>query len=265
MFKLLWRRMPVALQAALLQLAALPFSLLLLRAGSMLPLQSVDTVLLLALQQGMLAALFSHLAGLPSWWLPIQALFWPLLYFGLGNPQLATLAPFVLLGLLLVFGNVLRERVPLFLSSSKVEAHLAELIAPLPRQRILDLGCGTGGLVRRLQRDVPAAQVEGIESAFAPWCVAWLAGKLTRSAARVRYGDFWSLDLRCYDVVYAYLSPAPMARLWRKVKQEMPPGSLFISNTFGVPDCEPDRVEVIPDWNDSNLLIWRIPDGNCPS
>lgn len=259
----LWHRMPVALQAALLQVVALPFSLLLLRVGNALPL--FDTGLLLALLQGAVAALFSHLARLPRWWLPIQAVFWPLLYTSLDHPQLAALAPFALLGLLLVFGNVVRERVPLFLSSTRVESHLAGLVAPLPRPRILDLGCGTGGLVRRLQRNVPAAQVEGIESAFGPWSIAWLAGKLMRSPVRVRYGDFWSLDLRDYDVVYAYLSPAPMARLWRKVQREMPPGSLFISNTFGVPDCEPDRVEVIPDWNDSNLLIWRIPDGNCPS
>ena len=259
----LWHRMPVALQAALLQVAALPFSLLLLRVGNALPL--FDTGLLLALLQGAVAALFSHLARLPRWWLPIQAVFWPLLYTSLDRPQLAALAPFALQGLLLVFGNVVRERVPLFLSSTRVESHLAGLVAPLSRPRILDLGCGTGGLVRRLQRNVPAAQVEGIESAFGPWSIAWLAGKLMRSPVRVRYGDFWSLDLRDYDVVYAYLSPAPMARLWRKVQREMPPGSLFISNTFGVPDCEPDRVEVIPDWNDSNLLIWRIPDGNCPS
>jgi hypothetical protein len=38
-----------------------------------------------------------------------------------------------------------------------------------------------------------------------------------------------------HNVVYAFLSPAPMAALWEKVRQEMPPGSLFISNSFAVP------------------------------
>jgi hypothetical protein len=43
-------------------------------------------------------------------------------------------------------------------------------------------------------------------------------------------------------VVYAFLSPAPMPRLWEKICAEMKPGSLFISNSFPVPGQAPDRV-----------------------
>jgi hypothetical protein len=45
-----------------------------------------------------------------------------------------------------------------------------------------------------------------------------------------------------YDVVYAFLSPAPMPRLWEKVQAEMQPGNLFISNSFPVPGATPDRI-----------------------
>ena len=32
----------------------------------------------------------------------------------------------------------------------------------------------------------------------------------------IKWGDFWKADLARHDVVYAYLSPAVMPRLWRK-------------------------------------------------
>jgi hypothetical protein len=61
------------------------------------------------------------------------------------------------------------------------------------------------------------------------------------------------------DVVYAYLSPVPMARLWCKVCEEMPSGSRFISNTFPVPGVEPERVVELDDFHHSRLYVYRVP------
>ena len=61
-----------------------------------------------------------------------------------------------------------------------------------------------------------------------------------------RWDDLWATDLSRFDVVYAFLSPVPMPRLWEKVQKEMPPGSLFISNSFPVPGVTPDRVIEVP-------------------
>ena len=79
---------------------------------------------------------------------------------------------------------------------------------------------------------------------------------LARSDARVRRQNLYTLDWGEYDVVYAYLSPAPMADVWRKVCAEMRPGSIFISNSFAVPGVEPDLVVETRDWHGSRLLIW---------
>jgi hypothetical protein len=42
-------------------------------------------------------------------------------------------------------------------------------------------------------------------------------------------------------VVYAFLSPAPMAALWDKVRREMRAGSLFISNSLPCRESQQPR------------------------
>ena len=71
-------------------------------------------------------------------------------------------------------------------------------------------------------------------------------------------GSFWELPLADFDVVYAYLSPAPMPSLWLKVVQEMRSGTLFISNSFEVPDIEPTRVIELDDRRKTRLYCYRL-------
>jgi hypothetical protein len=66
------------------------------------------------------------------------------------------------------------------------------------------------------------------------------------------------MDLSQHDVVYAYLSPVPMALLWRKVRKEMHPGSILISNSFVVPGIEPEITLKLGDFGGSTLYLWRI-------
>jgi hypothetical protein len=66
------------------------------------------------------------------------------------------------------------------------------------------------------------------------------------------------VDLGAFDVVYAFLSPVPMAQLWEKARQEMKPGSLFVSHTFEVPGKEPQQRIPLPGRKDACLLLWRM-------
>jgi len=59
-------------------------------------------------------------------------------------------------------------------------------------------------------------------------------------------------------VVYAFLSTEPMSRLWQKVAQEMRPGSVFVSNSFQVPDVEPTSVVVVNDSRQTHLYFYAI-------
>jgi SAM-dependent methyltransferase len=121
----------------------------------------------------------------------------------------------------------------------------------------MDLGCGTGTLLASLMRERPDGIYAGVELAPVPYLLSrWRA--LGKRGVEVRWGDFWSADLANYDVVYAYLSPAPMAKLWDKARREMRPGSLLVSNGFCIPGVAPARKIAVGDAVRSTLYVWRM-------
>lgn len=247
----LLQRLPPALLALAAQVVAL-----LALAGMALALRESGWALPLPVWvalAGFGAALLSRGLGLPAWWQAISLAFVPLLWLALqGDIDPAWfLAGFALLALTSL--GAVRTRVPLYLSSPRAAAALA---ARLPeRARVLDLGCGLGGPLARLSALRPDAALSGVEAAPLNWLIARLR---LHGRAQIRLGSIWDSDLSHHDVVYAYLSPAPMARLWQKARAEMRPGSLFVSNTFAVPGVEPDEVVELHDLSQAQLLIWRM-------
>lgn len=190
---------------------------------------------------GAAAWLFATLSRQPWWWRVIHAGFMPLVWF---THTLAIDPGWFLLAailLLLVYRGALTGQVPLYLSNKQTVQALADLLAERGTSRFLDLGAGLGSTTIPLADALPESRFTGYENAP----LTWLAGRLLsigRPNIDWRWEDMWQARLGDYDVVYAFLSPAPMARLWEKVQAEMKPGSVFISNSFPVPGATPDRV-----------------------
>ncbi len=268
--------------AAQLAAAAVVFGgavLLTRAAGVSLPLMA------LLAGQGVLAAVLGSRFGLASWWTPINlvlpsavavAFLWQV-------PAWIFLAAFMVL--LLVFWNAATGGVPLYLTNPKTKAALAELL-PEKQQapgeaarpgvspenknggaatgkeinfRFADLGSGLGGPLLALARKRADGHFTGIESAPVLFVLTWL--RLLFGGAdnvRLRYGDFRSLDLAPYDVVYCFLSPVPMPALYEKARLEMTAGSLLISNSFAVPDHPADEIIDVGDRRKTKLHLWRM-------
>ncbi|NKQ11169.1 class I SAM-dependent methyltransferase [Pseudomonas sp. SST3] len=220
--------------------------------------------------QGALAALIGQLFGLSRWWLPINLGFVP----GLVLLQGHSLPPWMLLVgfmvLVLLNWNALTERVPLYLTGTATEQQLILRLAQLPDSfRLIDLGSGLGGTLLRLARAFPDGQFVGVETAPLTFVLCWLRCLFQRNC-RVRFRSIWREPLGHYDVIYCFLSPAPMPVLWEKAREEMRPGALLISNSFEVPGVEAQEVLPVDDWRHSRLLIWRPggdaqPDGRTAS
>lgn len=203
---------------------------------------------------GGLAILLSAWLGLPRWWWPIQALCLPaaLALLHLEVPSWVYLLIFLLL--LLIYWNAGSDRVPLYLSSQAAWGAVAQLL-PAGPFTFVDLGCGLGGLLGFLARQRPESSFCGVESAPLPLLASWLRLR-GRPNCQVRRADLWQVGLSEFGVVYCFLSPEPMAELWRKAQAELQPGSLFISNSFAVPGVSPDfTVEV---GGRQRLLVWRM-------
>lgn len=207
--------------------------------------------------QGGLAALLSLVFGLPSWWWLIQGLFLPLALLLLQ----AEIAPiWYLLGLLFLFlllPGAFKDRVPLYLSGQGTQKTLLGLLPREPQARFLDLGCGPGQLLAELAKARPDVVFHGVESSPLLCLLAWWRLR-PLSNVQVFWGSFWKLDLSEYDLVYAFLSPAPMERLWQQASTSMKPGSRLISNSFAIPDQPPDERHALNNGPETELLVWHI-------
>jgi hypothetical protein len=249
----LFKRFPPSVIALLLQFAAFAITVFTLHLFDLRP-----APLLTALLCGGLATVFSRLAGLARWWLIIQLLFVPALVLAQGFeiPAGFFLAAFLIM--LVVYWSTFRTQVPLYLSSNKVWQALETKLPDTPFT-FVDLGSGIGGVLTHLARTHPHGHYHGVEAAPLPFLWSWLRIKFGGYRnCTVQWGSLWNSDLSQYDVVFAYLSPVPMEALWRKAKQQMQPGSIFISNTFAVPDHPPQETVGVEDLHRSTLYLWRM-------
>ncbi|MEO9039393.1 MAG: class I SAM-dependent methyltransferase [Gallionella sp.] len=218
--------------------------------------------LLLAWLCGLLASIFSYFFGLAIWWLLIQLLFAPtlILMLGAGLPPNFFLAAFLIS--VLVYWGTFRTQVPLYLSSNKVW-HALEHLLPVknagPGFAFMDLGSGLGGVLTHLAKVRPDGSYTGVEAAPLPFLWSWLRIQLSGNLnSSVHWGNLWDCDLSQYEVVFAYLSPVPMEKLWHKARAEMRPGTLFVSSTFTVPDQTPHETVPVDDLHHSTLLVWNM-------
>ncbi len=216
--------------------------------------------LLAATIQGACAAIASNRLRAPTWWQAIHLIFAPCLWlaFLLHWPPAAWLAAFVVM--LLIFWRTDKSRVPLYLTNQTTAGAVLALL-PSGTHFVLDIGCGDGGLLRRLARSRPDCEFVGIEHAPLTWLWAALASSRQKNV-EIRYGDFWRQPLAPFDLVYAFLSPAPMSNLWRKAQSEMRPDTVLVSNSFDIPDVTPDQTIDVADRRATRLLCYRMVDQN---
>jgi hypothetical protein len=205
------------------------------------------------------ARLGERLFRLPRWWIPIQMAMPPAaaLLSGFDIPSWVYLAAFALLALF--FWNAAGSRVPLYLTNATTESALSALLPDKPNARFIDLGHGFGATVLALAKVRPDMTFDGIESAPFPFLVSWIRRLILGPAnARIVYGDFWKRSLGDYDLVYAFLSPAPMSALYEKATAEMKPGSLLVSNSFAVEGLDPSETRVLEDGRRTRLYLYRF-------
>jgi hypothetical protein len=210
----------------------------------------------LALVQGVAAALGASAFRQPYWWIPIHLLFLPVAIAMLTLQLPSWWYLLIALLLALVFWGTVKGDVPLFLSSSSVADAVAAIVERENANMFADLGAGIGSVAVPLAEHRSMA-VDGWECAPLPWLItAWRCRKLPN--ATVKRASLWGCNLACYEVAFAFLSPAVMAELGQKVRREMRPGSLFISSSFPIPDWQPESIVGIEDRRKTKLFCYRV-------
>jgi hypothetical protein len=216
------------------------------------------SILTLVQMQAILAAIFSYLAGMTSWWRWIHFGF-PIAVLGMSNwhvPNELYLAGFIIS--LSLFWTTFRSQVPFFPSRPVVWRQVSKLLPKNKSVRLIDIGSGLGDMPMYIAKVRPECYIEGIEIAPLPWLISFLRAKILRNSAIFRLGDYRSLDFSNYDVIFAYLSPAVMLALWEKARQEMRSGSLLISLEFEIPGVAPS-MRIAGNKNAPMIYAWRLP------
>lgn len=185
------------------------------------------------------------LSGLLAWQLSIPASVHAALYDAL-----------IFAVLWLIFGAVDQDRVPLYLSS-RLACECLEQQLPASAKIWVDLGCGNGQVLAWMASRYPGISFLGVEQAWVPWLWAcWRCRQLQNCT--VLRGNLWNISLASADVVYAFLSPAPMTALWHKVNAEMRPGTWMVSNSFAVPDVKPAQIVDVGQTLQTRLFCYEL-------
>jgi SAM-dependent methyltransferase len=256
----LGQRRPVlqapAIQALFILCAALILALLVVLAVEQL-FDAIIPPIPFAFLHGALAAGIACLRRMASWWAPILFFFPPaaVLVNSLHLPPLLFFAVFLFL--LLLFWSTFRSQVPFYPSGQSTWDAVAALLPADKPLCVIDIGSGLGGAVLYLSKLRVDSRFVGIELAPLPWLVSRVRALLARSRGAFVRGDYTLLDFRDYDAIFAYLSPAAMAALWQKAREEMRPGTLLLSYEFIIEGVQPDVV-VHPKENGPALYGWRM-------
>lgn len=132
--------------------------------------------------------------------------------------------------------------VPSTTRSSKAMVELAHLKAGMT---IYDLGSGDGRILREAaKRGVKAVGIE-----INPFLVLW--SRL--QGLSVKWQSLWKADIRHADVVFIYLLPMHMKKLEAKLKGELHPGALIVSNSFVFPGWKIVRRDI-----QNHIYVFQI-------
>jgi SAM-dependent methyltransferase len=184
--------------------------------------------------QAATAAAISPLLRSDPWWIALHIVFTPLLYATLSIDIDPRWYLGISLALMLAFWGTPSTRVPLYLSGQDAIEAVDNLLPDRRPLRFLDLGCGTGTMLIPLAQRHPDCHFTGVENAPLPWLIACVAAHRLSNVTILR-GNFFKLNWRNYDVLYAFLSSHPMKKVEDKARQELREHALLICKDFPAP------------------------------
>jgi predicted RNA methylase len=100
-------------------------------------------------------------------------------------------------------------------------------------ETLYELGCGDGTvLIEASKRGIKSV---GYELNPIIYVVAKLRCFRYRKDITIKFGNYWSVDLRRADGVYVFLLDRFMTKLDQKLSKELKPGTSLVSYSFKIP------------------------------
>ncbi len=134
---------------------------------------------------------------------------------------------------------------PLVPSKKETGERMVELLNLKKGEVVYDLGSGDGRLlILAAKKGAKAVGVE-INPYVLIW--SWIKGLLKGQIGRMKliWGNYWSVNISAADAVVVYAMPGFMPKMAKKLKKELKPGTLIVSNSFQIPDLKLIKQETV--------------------
>lgn len=107
--------------------------------------------------------------------------------------------------------------------------------------KVYDLGCGDGKLLFAAAKY--GAEAEGFEISVLPYIIAKVRQIIDKTKVKIKFRDFWMVNLSGADVVFFFLIPRIYPKLKKKLQSELKPGTRVVAYVWPFEDWEPDTVD----------------------
>ena len=175
----------------------------------------------------------------------------------LSTTEFTLLALTFLISLSIVWGS-LRAGITPVPSSRKARQAILSAAEHAPDDTIIELGSGWGQLTVALATRYPQRKVIGYEISLVPWLVSLLLKRIYRlDNLSFQKSNFLRTELPQAALLVCYLYPGGMTRLARKLKAK-PTAQMLISNTFALPEHDPEQTIRLNDLYKSPIYVYRL-------
>ncbi len=117
---------------------------------------------------------------------------------------------------------------------------------------VYELGCGDARFLRALSESKKIRSV-GYEYFVLPYALAQFFNLFSKNKVKVYFKDFFKEDLSQADYIFCYLITGQQDRLEKKLKAELKPGAMVISNTFAFKNWQPLKTLMVDENKKSGL------------
>ena len=123
-------------------------------------------------------------------------------------------------------------------------------------QTFLDIWCGDGLILQYMSQKYPKNRIIGYENSTLPYELALKRKKEYHCNYTVLNEDFFSAHIANIDIIYSYMMPHLMEKIWRKIEKECKPGTLLYSNSFPIAGVPLYRIMKFE--RDQNIYIYVV-------
>lgn len=124
--------------------------------------------------------------------------------------------------------------------------------------RIYELGAGYGTLAIAIAKQFPHMEIVAVELSPVIYFCLWFRKKLNRLGnLTLRRKNIFSIPLHDASIVICYLFPKAMRRLNEEQFQNLPKGSVIISNSFSLSMRNAEQVVESNDLLKSDIMLYR--------